>query len=183
MSGRRTETLERDAKIYLQHVAQVPHTIIAEKFDVSVATVGIAVRRAIQDQFRLTVDEERAVVSDQIDWLMRRLRVMMNHTNYVVSVSGKVVLDPLTGEPLVDEAPIRAEMEALRKLLGDKRKLLGLDMPVRHRVEITDKMDDEIERLASELAVHGAGSGVEPELPALTVIGGDGDGDDSGGPG
>lgn len=173
MSGRRIETLERDAKIYMQHVNQVPHPIIAEKFGVTVTTVGAAVRRAIQDQFRLSADEERAVVSDQIDWLMRKTRIMMNHTNYVVSVSGKVVLDPLTGEPLVDEGPIRQNMEALRKLLGDKRKLLGLDMPVRHRVEITDKMDDEIERLATELSMHGAGSVVEPEMPV--TAGGDGD--------
>jgi hypothetical protein len=174
MSGRRTETLERDGQIYAMHVNQVPHPVIAEKFGVSTATVGHAVRRAIQDQFRLSADEERAVVSDQIDWLMRRLRIMMSHTNYVVSVSGKVALNPMTGEPLVDEGPVRAAMEQLRKLLADKRKLLGLDMPVRHRVEITDKMDDEIERLATELAMHGAGSEVQPEAP-LAVGGGDGD--------
>jgi hypothetical protein len=102
----------------------------------------------------------------------------MSHTSYVISVSGKVVVNPLTGEPLVDEAPVRQNLEALRKLIADKRKLLGLDMPVRHRVEITDKMDDEIERLATELALHGAGSAVEPEAPVGAAGGGDGDGGD-----
>jgi hypothetical protein len=165
--------MERDADIYKHHVNQVPHEAIAKKFGVSTSTVGAAVRRAIQDTFRLSADEERMVVSDQIDYLMRQLRVMMNHENFVVSVSGKVAVNPLTGEPLIDEAPKRAVMEALRKLLADKRKLLGLDMPIRHRVEITDKMDDEIERLATELAMHGAGS-VEPEMPVLA--GGEQDG-------
>lgn len=182
MSGRRTETMERDAQIYMLHKENVPHPAIAERFDVSVGTVGTAVRRAIQDQFRLNAEEERMVLSDQIDALMFKLRRILAEKAYVVSVSGKVVVNPVNGEPLIDYAHQRQTMESLRKFMDMKSKLLGLNMPVRHRVEITDKMDDEIERLATELATHGAGSAVEPEAPVMIVGGGDDGGSESGSP-
>lgn len=177
MSGRRTETMERDAQMYMLHKENVPHAAIAERLGVSTGTVGIAVRRAIQDQFRLNADEERFVLADQIDALMFKLRRIMAETAYVVSVSGKVVVNPATGEPLIDYAHQRQTMESLRKFMDMKSKLLGLNAPVRHRVEITDKMDDEIERLATELAMHGAGSPVEPEAPVISIAGGGNDGD------
>jgi hypothetical protein len=179
MSGRRTEIMDRDAQMYLAHKENIPHEAIAKKFGVSTATVGAGIRRAIQDSFRLSADEDRLVLSDQIDSLMFKLRRILTEQVYIVSVSGKVVVNPMTGEPLIDYGHQRQTIESLRKLMDQKSKLMGLNMPVRHRVEITDKMDDEIERLATELMMHGAGSVVEPETPV--VVGGDGNGDDGGG--
>ncbi len=180
MSGRHTETMERDAQMYLMHKENIPHEAIAKRFGVSTSTVGAGVRRAIADTFRLSADEDRMVLTDQIDALMFKLRRLLAEPQYTVSVSGKVVVNPLTGEPIIDRSHEVRIMGELRKFMDMRAKLLGLNMPVRHRVEITDKMDDEIERLATELAMHGAGSVVEPETPV--VIGGDGDGDGGGSP-
>jgi hypothetical protein len=166
MAGRRTETMERDAEMYFLHRENIPHARIAESFDVSVGTVGIAVRRAIQDQFRFNAEEERMVLSDQIDGLMFQLRRILAEKVYLAGVNGKVVVHPLTGAPLIDWSHPRQVMETLRKFMDMKAKLLGLNMPVKHRIELTDKMDDEIERLATELMLHGAGEKVLAELPA-----------------
>lgn len=164
--GRRTETMDRDAQMYLLYKENVPRDAIAAKFGVSLSTVGNGILRAIQDQFRLSADEDRLVLSDQIDSLMFKLRRILAQNQYVVSVSGKIVVNPMTGEPLIDYSHQRQTIESLRKLMEQKSKLLGLNMPVRHRVEITDKMDDEIQRLADELMRHGAGGGVPAEMPS-----------------
>jgi hypothetical protein len=170
--------MERDAKMYLRHTNNIPHDAIAAEFGVSLATVATGIRRAIQDTFRLSAEEERQVVDDRLLYLERRLRVMASNKHYRVSVSGKVVVDPMTGEPLLDDEPEYRALMAISKIEGQRSKLLGLDMPVRHRVEITDKMDEEIEKLAMELSIHGAGEKVEPELPVGTGVV-DGDGSDS----
>ena len=171
--ARRLETADRDAQMYILHKENVPHEAIAKRFDVSTATVGKGIQRAIHDTFRFSADEDRMVLADQIDALMFKLRRLLAEPQYMVSVSGKVVINPVTGEPLVDRSHEVRVMESLRKFMDMRAKLLGLNMPVRHRVEITDKMDDEIERLASELMLHGAGSGIPAELPAGEIVNGE----------
>jgi hypothetical protein len=176
---RRIDTMERDALMYRAYKENVPVPVIAAKFEVSESTVGAGIRRAVQGTFRLSADEDRAMVTDQIDALMFKLRRLLAEPQYMVSASGKMVVNPMTGEPVLDQSHQRQTIIAISKLIEQKTKLLGLNMPVRHRVEITDKMDDEIERLATELALHGAGSPVEPEAPAL--VGGDVDDGDAAG--
>jgi hypothetical protein len=174
--ARHVETMERDAQMYLLHKENVPHDIIAKRFGVSRTTVDSGVKHAIQDTFRLSADEDRMVLTDQIDALMFKLRRLMREPQYTVSISGKVAVNPATGEPLIDRSHELRVTAELRKFMDMRAKLLGLNMPVRHRVEITDKMDDEIERLATELAMHGAGAVVEPEAPVISIAGGGDDG-------
>lgn len=164
MGGRRTETMERDAQMYMLHVQNVPVFQIAEKFGVSEGTVRNGIRRAIQDQFRLSAEEQRIVVEEKLNYLIRRLSLMLQNKHYMVGVNGKVAIDPNTGEPLIDDAPERQTILAIERIMQTQIKLLGLNMPVRHRVEITDKMDEEIAQLAEELARHGAGSAIPSEM-------------------
>jgi hypothetical protein len=171
---RRIETVERDGMMYRAYRENIPISVIAAKFEVSESTVGNGIRRAIQGTFRLSADEDRAMVTDQIEALMLKLRMLLKEPQYMVSASGNIVVNPLTGEPILDQTHQRQTIIAISKLIEQKTKLLGLNMPVRHRVEITDKMDDEIERIATELAMHGAGVPVEPEMPV--AIGGDSNG-------
>lgn len=170
MSGRRTETMERDAQMYMLYQQSVPTHVIAQQFGVTEGTVRNGIRRGIQDQFRLSAEEERMNVQDQLDGLMRQARKLYLEDQYLAGVNGKVAVNPITGEPMLDLNHKRQMLAFIAKVLEQKTKLLGLNMPVRHRVEITDKMDSEIERLATELAKHGV-DGVVPgqviqELPA-----------------
>jgi hypothetical protein len=164
--ARRIDVMDRDAQMYLRHKQNMPPEIIAVEFGVSVSTVSNGIRRAIRDQFRLSAEEERMTLQDQIDELMFQLRVLLGKKAYLIGASGKVATDPMTGEPLVDLNHPRQVMETMRKFMDMKAKLLGLNMPVKHRVEITGKMDEEIEQLAAQLAAHGAGTRIPLELTA-----------------
>jgi hypothetical protein len=135
------------------------------------ATAHKRVQRAIRNRYRLEADELRAVEEERLNYLTRRFSALMHKKTYKISVSGKVVTDPNTGQPLEDFSEQRMAGLAMLKVAESKRKLLGLDQPVRHKVEITDKMDAEIERLAQELSVSGAGEPVHAELPAEVTPG------------
>lgn len=183
MSGRRTDTMDRDAQMYMLYQQSVPTEMIAEKFGVTDATVRNGIRRAIQDQFRLTADEERMTVADQLDGLMRQTRMILLEDQYLAGVNGKVAINPKNGEPLLDFGHKRQTIALLAKLIDQKTKLLGLNMPIKHRVEVTDRLDGEIERLLGMLAANGGAvpGQVLAELPA--GAGGEGDGDAASEPG
>jgi hypothetical protein len=156
--------------MYMLYQQGVPTHVIASQFDVTEQTVRNGIRRGIQDQFRLSAEEERMTMADQLDGLLRQARKVLLEDQFLAGVNGKVAVNPLTGEPMLDWGHKRQTIALLAKLLEQKSKLLGLNMPVRHRVEITDKMDSEIERLATELAKYGADGAVPgkviQELPA-----------------
>lgn len=174
MSGRRTETMERDAQMYMLYQQSVPTSAIATQFGVTEQTVRNGIRRGIQDQFRLSAEEERMTMADQLDGLLRQARRVLLEDQFLAGVNGKVAVNPLTGEPMLVWGHKRQTIALLAKLLEQKSKLLGLNMPVRHRVEITDKMDGEIERLATELAKYGADGAVPGKvIQELPVGGGD----------
>lgn len=55
-------------------------------------------------------------------------------------------------DDLQDSAPVLAAIRELRHLSESRRKLLGLDAPVKHDVKVSDALDADIERLVAELA-------------------------------
>lgn len=167
-SGRRTETMNRDAQMYLLYQQSVPTHMIADQFDVTEQTVRNGIRRGIQDQFRLSAEEERMNTADQLDGLLRQARRILLEDQFLAGVNGKVAVNPMTGEPLMDWGHKRQTIALLAKLIEQKTKLLGLNMPIKHRVEVTDRMDSEIERLLGMLAQNenAVPGQVLAELPA-----------------
>ena len=69
---------------------------------------------------------------------------------------------------LQDSAPVLAAIRELRHLSESRRKLLGLDAPVKHDVKVSDALDADIERLVAELAGTPAGSQGSPARPAAS---------------
>jgi hypothetical protein len=174
MSGTRTQTLQVDSRALQRYVQGMTYQQIADAEQCSEQTAHIRVRRAIRNQYRLEADELRVVADEQLSFLTRQLTALIHKKSYKIAPNGKIAVHPETGEPLEDYSEQRMTALALLKVGESRRKLLGLDQPVKHRVEITDKMDSEIERLAQDLAANGAGEPVLPELPA-GVTSGDGD--------
>lgn len=155
MSGRRTETMIRDSQMLERHIQGLPHGKIAEIFGVTEGTVHNGIRRAIRDRPKLESDEMRVVAEEELNMLRRHLNRMLRTPRYMVSMSGKLVTGP-DGQPLIDHSETRQVAMALVKVNESYRKLFGLDTPIKHRIEITDKMDEQIEKLAQELARNGA---------------------------
>lgn len=160
------------------HSMGVPLGKIAERFGITETTVRNGIRRAIAAQYRPEVEEMRIIEDERLNFMMRRLSALLRHPQYKVSVTGKIITDA-EGRPLVDTSEERQILLALLKISESRRKLHGADQPVKHRIEITDKLDEEIEKLANELAMQGAGhspAGAEhvpvPPLAELEEAGG-----------
>jgi hypothetical protein len=81
----------------------------------------------------------------------------------LVVSNGKVMVNPVTDQPLIDLAPKLAALLQLRQVGESRRKLMGSDAPTRKIVEVIteDVIDAEIRRLEAELGEGGTGVQVE----------------------
>jgi len=83
-----------------------------------------------------------------------------------VTVShGKLILGE-DGTPLLDDGPVLQAIDRLVRIAERRSRLLGLDAPVRTKIEVTDALDAEIEQLVAELAGPAAASEAAPAGPA-----------------
>ena len=58
-----------------------------------------------------------------------------------------------------DVRPKLLAIQALLRISESRRRLLGLDEPIKHEVRVNDKIVEEIERLALELGIAADGGG------------------------
>lgn len=92
----------------------------------------------------------------KLDDLTREAFKILRTTHYVVTQSGRVPEDPVTGQPLLDHDMALKVMDRLLKI-GDRRaKLLGLDAPQRVEVLTIDDIDANIRDLTEQLAAFDA---------------------------
>jgi hypothetical protein len=114
-----------------------------------------AVQRGLRDAIAEPADEVRQLELDRLDEYQRHALKVLATPHWHVS-QGVVVVHPATEEPLTDDAPVLAALDRLLKISERRAKLLGLDAPVRSKVEVIteDAVDAEIKRLAEEVAEH-----------------------------
>lgn len=165
--GRRPETMAQDARVLEMYRAGATTRQISYTMKISEGTVRAGIKRACQDYFRLEAEDRRIVEEDRLKFVIRQLSVLLNEPSYVVAPNGKVAVNPLTGEPLVDNGEKRQTLMALTKVSESLRKLMGTDEPARHRVETVDHVDAQIEDLVRQLennngAAAGRLAGLEP---------------------
>lgn len=171
--GRSLTTRERDARAVELRRRALTYAQIAKELGFrSVASAHDAVRRGIRDVAREDTDAQTMLELERLDELARHLYRVLATTHYAVAKDGKVILHPVTRKPLADDEPTIAAVAELRKVGESRRKLLGLDAPTKHRVEVVteEQVDAEIVRLEKLVAVNGQSiPGVveygRPELP------------------
>lgn len=76
------------------------------------------------------VTELRTEERDRLEGLMREAWKVLGKDHIAVS-QGRVVLDPESGNPLLDDGPKLAAIKELRQLSESLRKLYGVDAPVK----------------------------------------------------
>ena len=94
---------------------------------------------------------------DRLDDIARGFQRVFATKHYAISLgSGKVVMDPATGQPLVDDGPVIQAGLALIRVMERRARYLGLDAPTRSRVEVitADVIESEIARLEGELSAN-----------------------------
>jgi hypothetical protein len=114
-----------------------------------------------------SVEVYREEQLNELDHLAGEAHKVLREQHYVVSASGRVAVDPVTEEPLIDYAPKLAAIDRLVKILDRVAKLRGLDQ-IKVQVLTIDAIDAEIQRLHGELAALGDEAGEAAGAEAAT---------------
>lgn len=156
---------EKDAQAVALRARGLTHRQISSQLGWnSPASAVNAISRALADGYREKLDESRRVEEDKLDDLTRLVWREISRPHFIASATtGKVVLHPVTGEPMVDSEAVLRGVDRLIRIADRRAKLRGLDAPVRAKVEVHDGLDTEIEHLVAELA--GTGPGGETASP------------------
>ena len=152
---------ERDAKAvdlrrhhlnYKQIAAQLGYASLSSAYE--------AVQRGLADARGEASEAVKQIELERLDDIARGFQRVFATRHYVVSVgSGRVVMDPKSpGEPLVDDGPVITAGLALLRVMERRAKYLGLDAPVKSRVEVIteDVVDAEMAVLARQVADNDA---------------------------
>ena len=152
---------ERDAKAvdlrrhhlnYKQIAAQLGYASLSSAYD--------AVQRGLADARGEASEAVKQIELERLDDIARGFQRVFATRHYVVSVgSGRVVMDPKNpGEPLADDGPVITAGLALLRVMERRAKYLGLDAPVKSRVEVIteDVVDAELAMLARQVAENDA---------------------------
>jgi hypothetical protein len=153
-SRRTVQQVDRDARAVELRRQHMNYRQIAAHLGLSTSNAYQAVQRGLADTVAETNDEVRRQEVERLDDLARAALTVLTKTHIVVS-QGRVVLDPNTDEPLIDDGPILQALDRLLKIQERRAKLLGLDAPAKVEVLTLNTIDEEIRRLSAELGVAG----------------------------
>lgn len=115
------------------------------------AAASRAIAKVYAETVTQPVEEIRARDLATLDELEARAWEVLRAKHVTVS-HGKVV--DIDGVPLADDAPVLNAIDRVLKVQDRRAKLLGLDAPTRAKVELTDTVTAEIQRLAAELGMQ-----------------------------
>lgn len=103
---------------------------IGERMGCAPGTAHARVRRAYAAALVESTDMAREFERERLDALYRKAEEVAQKTHYQVA-HGKVVHDPETGQPLIDDMPKLAAYKEMRSIAESYRKLEGLDQPTK----------------------------------------------------
>jgi hypothetical protein len=154
----RPDVAVRRTRVLALRTEQVPYGAIAAELGIPESTARSDYRLALEqarterdEQARLTITAELAKLDalERAAWQVLRAR-------HITVQHGKIVRGE-DGEPVLDDAPTLNAIDRILKIAERRARLLGLDAPMRSKIEVTDALDAEIEQLVAELARPAAG--------------------------
>lgn len=158
VAARRTKLIEYRRR-------KVPYAAFYEELGyTSIATARKDFARALEESIaaqRASVEVYREEQLEELGYLGEEAHKIMRARHYVVTQSGKIVDDPETGQPLLDDGPALAAIDRLVKILDRIAKLRGLDAPQKLEVMTIDAIDAAIADLNAQLAAS------DPEAESL----------------
>jgi hypothetical protein len=144
---------ERDAQAVALRTRGLTHRQIAAQLGWSSPASAVeAINRALRDSYRENLEELRRVEEDKLDDLTRLAWREISRPHFVSSTAtGRVVLHPVTGEPLVDSDAVLKGIDRLLRIAERRAKLRGLDKPIQHEVRTIDEIDARLLQLAEQV--------------------------------
>ena len=162
-NAERAAIAERRTRVLAMRIEQRPYTEIAARLGIAESTARSDYIRAIE-QRKAELDDQRhvtiALELAKLDALERAAWAVLR-TRHILAQQGKIVCTE-DGTPLEDDAPTLQAIDRILKIAERRARLLGHDAPVRAKVEVTDAIDADIERLVAELAGLAPGSETTP---------------------
>jgi Sigma-70, region 4 len=161
-SAPRVDAADRDARALELRRAGLNYREIAQQMGVSVATAHKYVTRGLDRTRREPADALRDLELERLDALQLALTQVLASQHVTVS-GGKVIRDE-HGQPLRDDGPTIAAAQALVRVQESRRRLLGLDAPVKVDAKLMtiDQIDARIAELEAELDAHDRAEGRNP---------------------
>lgn len=132
-------TRQRAHQIYWQALKEIPAQEVSEYRAEQVERLDEMLRKAheVLDRKHLTVSQGRVV---------RLGKPFVND-------DGEAEVDDGRGEPLEDDAPTLNAIKTILAIEERRAKLLGLDMPAKANITVSDAITSEIEQLAAQLGM------------------------------
>jgi hypothetical protein len=150
---RSIDTAERDAEACRLRTQGRNYREIAAAL--GMADPAIA-KRAVERALLAVVDEAarpvRILELARLDLMLGRAWTVLQAEHIAVS-QGRVIIDPRTGEPMIDYGPVLAAIDRVLKIQERRAKYLGLDAPVKVEAITVDQIEAEIAKLAAELGM------------------------------
>lgn len=116
---------ERDARIFRLRLAGLTVRQIAAEVGLGPTRVQEIITEAVRDLVEPEVEELRKVAAARLDDQRRTAHAVRGRPHYIVQ-SGKIIKDE-QGRPLIDDGPVLAANEQLRKIDEREARLYGLD--------------------------------------------------------
>lgn len=154
---RSAEQAERDAQAARYVALGWTYARIGEHFGVTKQAAFYMVHRALNEAGKETREEALSVELAKLDAYEQAALEVLARKHVTVSNGRLITID---GEPLLDDGPVLQALDRLMKIADRRARLLGLDAP--SRVEVTDSLDADIERLVAELAGRAEAEATEP---------------------
>jgi hypothetical protein len=155
----------RRAKLVEYRRRKIPYADFYEELGYTSAVVARKdFARALEENIaaqNASVEVYREEQLQELDYLAEEAHKILRARHYVVTQSGKIVEDPETGQPMVDDGPVLAAIDRLVKILDRIAKLRGLDQ-IKVEVMTIDAIEAAIVDLNNQLAA----SDVEAEALA-----------------
>lgn len=123
---------------------------IAEHLNITPRAAINAIKRGLAVIYRLAGSEQRILELISYDELESACWRQLEEGSVLVQ-HGKVIRDD-SGTPLPDKRFTLEVFDRILKIKGDRRKLMGLDAPVRAEVITIDSVSAEIEKLEAEIS-------------------------------
>lgn len=126
--ARATLRAERKAKAWALRKTGLSLRAIATELDCSAQHIHDLIREEIEDlrPAREDVEATRQLLRDQLEGALKVAHEVMDRVHYAHS-NGRLIIDPDTGEKMIDSGPNLAAAGMIEKLNASLRKLDGLD--------------------------------------------------------
>lgn len=143
----------RDREIFEKLSGGYTHDRIAREYKLNIRQVyDIEARCMRRNSALLYGSDEMRVKSDALlTELLFRLRELWDAPSYKTTPTGVIVRDPNTGLPVEDHTMKIALASEVRKLDESRRKLHGVDKPVKKVIEVESQFDAQIDELLSQM--------------------------------